>query len=142
VTRRLLIAAAFVLAAGASLAYLRDPDWLLTTSSGLRGWETARDGTRFRWTSGHASFFVPSDWTIVELPLRTTFDSPADWPIVATITIDDRPADRITFTDATWRRATLRMPAGGSRKVRRIDIGLDRTREDNRGLQLGDIAHR
>jgi hypothetical protein len=140
--RRILVAVALVAAAAASLAYLRDPVWLVNQTSGLRRWETDRDGTRFRWTSGHASFFVPSTWTIVELPLRASFDSPADWPIVATITIDDRPADRITFTDASWRRAVLRLPPGGARKVRRIDIRLDRTREDNRGLQLGETSHR
>ncbi|HEX6974233.1 MAG TPA: hypothetical protein VF147_07525 [Vicinamibacterales bacterium] len=141
-TRRLLIALVLVAAAGAALAYLRDPGWLLTTTSGLRRWETDRDGTRFRWTSGHASFFVPSDWAIVDLPMRATFDSPADWPITATVTIDDRPADRITFTDGAWRLATLRLPPRGDRKVRRIDIRLDRTRDDNRGLQLGEVARR
>ena len=141
-TRRILAVVAFLVACTAALAYLRDPGWLIDTTSGLRRWETDRDGTRFRWTSGHASFFVPSGWTVVELPLRATFDSPADWPITATITIDDRPADRITFTDATWRRVVLRLPPGSAREVRRIDLRLDRTRDDNRGLQLGEASHR
>lgn len=124
------------------LRYLRDPAWLATSTSGLREWETDADGTRFRWTGGHASFFVPSDWNGIELPLRATFDTPADWPIVATITIDNRPAERITLADPSWRRLALRLPPGGSRRVRRIDIRLDRTRDDNRGVQLGEIRQR
>jgi hypothetical protein len=32
------------------------------------------------------------------------------------------------------------MPAPGSRKVRRIDIRVDRTREDNRGAAVGEIG--
>jgi hypothetical protein len=128
--------------AGAALAYLRDPPWLLATASGLRGWGTDRDGTRYRWTGGHASFFVPADWTTIELPLRATFESPADWPIAATVTIDDRPADRVVLADDSWRRLVVRLPPQGTRRVRRIDILLDRTRDGNRGVQLGEIGHR
>jgi len=141
-TRRLLVLVVAVILCGSTLAYLRDPPWLLTTTSGLREWETDRDGTRFRWTDGHASFFVPSEWKSVELPLRTTFGSTGDWPIAATIAIDDRPADRVTLTDGAWRRTTVRLPPRGSRRVRRIDIRVDRTRDGNRGVQLGEISHR
>jgi hypothetical protein len=102
--------------AGAALAYLRDPPWLLATASGLRGWGTDRDGTRYRWTGGHASFFVPA--------------------------IDDRPADRVVLADDSWRRLVVRLPPQGTRRVRRIDILLDRTRDGNRGVQLGEIGHR
>ena len=140
--RRVLVTAAIVAAVAVTLAYLRDPAWLATSTSGLRGWETAADGTRFRWTSGHASFFVPSAWNGIEMPLRATFDAPTDWPIVATITVDDRPVERITLADPSWRRVVLRLPPGGSRRVRRMDIRLDRTRDDNRGVQLGEIRQR
>lgn len=135
----ILVAIALV---GAALAYLRDPPWLLATTSGLGGWETDRDGARFRWTSGHASFFVAADWSAVELPICATFDTPADWPIVATVAVDDRPADRVVLGDDTWRHVVIRMPPRGARRVRRIDIRLDRTRHGNRGVQLGAIGHR
>jgi len=131
-----------VAALAGALAYLRDPPWLADQVSGLRGWHTDREGTRVRWTAGHASFFVPAEWTSLELPLRATFDSPGDWPIVATITIDDRPADRVVFADDTWRRVVLRMPARGSRRVRRIDIRLDRVRDENHGILLGEVRGR
>jgi len=42
------------------LGYLRDPAWLIGIESGFRPWERGADGTRSRWTGGHASFFVPS----------------------------------------------------------------------------------
>ena len=140
--RRCLALLVALALAGAALAYLRDPSWLLTTTSGLRGWSTDRDGTRYRWTGGHASFFVPADWTAIELPLRATFESPADWPIAATVTIDDRPADRVVLTDGSWRRLLIRLPPRAARRVRRIDVRVDRTREGNRGVQLGEVGHR
>jgi hypothetical protein len=134
-----LVAAAVV---ASSLAYLRDPPWLLEVSSGMREWQTGADGARFRWTSGHSSFFVPSDAGSIEIPLRAAFDRPDDWPIVATITLDDRPADRVTLSDAAWRRSVIVLPPRGSRRVRRIDIRLDRTRDENRGVAVGEIRSR
>ena len=140
--RRSLVLLVALSLAGAALAYLRDPPWLLATTSGLGGWETGRDSTRYRWTNGHASFFVPADWTAIELPLRATFESPADWPIAATVTIDDRPADRVVLSDDSWRHLLIRLPPRPTRRVRRIDIRLDRTRDGNLGVQLGEIGHR
>jgi hypothetical protein len=122
--------------------YLRDPPWLLSLSSGIRGWETDSMGARVRWTSGHGSFFVPADARSIELPLRTTFDHPDDWPITVTVAIDDRPADRIVLENANWHRVTLIMPPRGTRKVRRIDIRADRTRDDNRAAALGEVVIR
>jgi hypothetical protein len=131
-----LVAAAAV---AGSLAYLRDPTWLLGLSSGMRGWQTGSDGARYRWASGHSSFFVPSGAASVEIPLRATFDGPDDWPIVATITLDDRPVDRVTLSDAAWRRSVIVLPPPRSRRVRRIDIRLDRTRDENHGVAVGEI---
>lgn len=140
-TRAVTVLIAVAALAGA-LAYLRDPPWLADQVSGLRGWQTDREGTRVRWTAGHASFFVPAEWTSLELPLRATFASPGDWPIVATIAIDDRPADRLVLADDTWRRVVLRLPPRDSRRVRRIDIRLDRVRDENHGILLGEVRGR
>lgn len=126
----------------AGLAYLRDPPWILSMTSGLREWESDAAGVRFRWMGGHASFFVPAGAHSVQIPLRTTFDSPSDWPIAAAITIDDRPADRVVLSDPGWRWSTLRLPPAGSRRARRIDIRVDRTRDDNHGAQIGEIQVR
>jgi hypothetical protein len=137
--RRGLAAIIWLAAIAGALAYLRDPPWLLTMTSGLHEWQTDSAGVRYRWMGGHASFFVPAGAAGVTIPLRATFDAPDDWPVEATIAIDDRPADRIVLTDNQWRSATLRLPPRGRRRTRRIDIRVDRTRHDNRGLQVGEI---
>jgi hypothetical protein len=125
-----------------ALAYLHDPPWLLSATSGMRPWETDASGTRMRWMGGHASFFVPAEARAVEIPVRTSFERPDDWPIAVSVSIDDRPATRIVLTDDTWRRVVLVMPARGSRRVRRIDLRMDRTREDNRAAALGEVVAR
>lgn len=129
-----------VILAGA--AYLRDPPWILSMTSGMRAWETDPAGGRFRWMGGHASFFVPSEVRAVEIPLRTTFDGPAEWPITAVITVDDRHADRVTLRNPSWHRSIVRLPPRGTRRARRIDIRLDRTRADNHGVQIGEVVSR
>ena len=135
-------AAGVVLAAilCAVLAYLRDPPWLISVTSGMRPWEMDASGRRYRWMGGHASLFVPSDARLVSMPVRTTFDRVDDPPITLTIAIDDRPADRLVLKDAHWQLSTVRLPARGSRRVRRIDIRVDRTRDDNRGAAIGEVT--
>ena len=117
-----------------ALAYLRDPPWLLTLTSGMRPWETDDTGARARWMGGHASFFVRSDARTIEIPLRTSFETSDTWPVTVAITIDDRPADRLVLAGLAWQRSTIRLPAPGSRH--------DRTRHDNRGAQIGEIGIR
>jgi len=126
----------------AALIYLRDPPWVLTMTSGMRPWETDSTGRRIRWMGGHASFFVPADARSIVIPLRTTFDRSDDWPITVTVSIDDRSADRLRLTDGRWRQITLTMPARGSRRARRIDLTMDRTRDDNRSAAIGDVIIR
>lgn len=142
VRRRLILATVGALALVAALAYLRDPPWILSMTSGMREWETAADGTRYRWTGGHASFFVPSDAGSVEIPVRTTFDAAKAWPVVVTVTLDDRPADRIVLTDAAWRRSLIRLPPPRGRRARRIDLRVDRMRDDNHGVAIGELRIR
>ena len=120
----------------AALAYLRDPPWLVHVTSGLADWQTDRDGTRYRWTTGHASFFVPTSAELVTFRMRAPKEDPRDWPITATISIDDRPADVVRVDEEDWSVVRLRLPSGGGRRVRRIDVRLDRVRSGNRGVQL------
>ena len=122
------------------LGYLRDPPWLATVSSGLRNWETGADGTEFRWAGAHASMFVPANARDLRIPLRTTFDRTGEWPITVSITIDDQPVDRLVLSDAGWRESRVRLPAPGTRRVRRVDIRSDRTRDDNRAVQVGHVT--
>ncbi len=59
--KRLALVCLVLAGIAGALAYLRDPPWLDHMESGFRRWETAADGTRYRWTAGHASFFVPAE---------------------------------------------------------------------------------
>ena len=131
-----IVAAAFLIAA---LAYLRDPPWLIGLESGLRRWQTNADGVRYRWTDGHASFFVPAFAPSITIPARVTFDTRDDPPVLVTIAIDDRPADAFELRDDRWLTRRLVMPPPGTRRVRRIDIRVDRVRGGNRGIQLGEV---
>jgi hypothetical protein len=136
--RRSFAIAFAILGCAAALAYLRDPPWLLSITSGLREQRRDPTGKTFRTMAGHASFFVPADAASVEIPLRGVFESEKDWPITVTIAIDDRPADRLTLTDASWHVSTLRLPPPARRRVRRIDIRANRTRSDQRAVEVGE----
>lgn len=127
---------AAVVAVLAVVGYLRDPPWLINVTSGFSRQETREDGIRYRWTSGHASFFVSADARSVVLTMRSLKDTPTDWPVTATITIDDRPAQVITFDDEVWHPVKLDLPPRGDRDVRRIDIKLNRLRARERGLHV------
>jgi hypothetical protein len=135
---RLLATAIFIVCAGGALWYFRDPAWLITQTTGLRGWERSADGTRFRWSGGLASFFVPSEEQIIRIPVATTFDARGSEPMVVTFTIDGSRAGRVLLTDAAWQEVTLAMPPRGSRRVRRVEVRTSVTREDNHGVQLGE----
>ena len=135
--RRIAALLFVVVLAAAALAYLREPPWLATMDYGFRGWQTDADGTRFRWTGGHASFFVPAAATAVSIPLRTTF-APGEPAVRVSLAIDDRPADAIVLRDPAWQVRTLALPPRGRRGLRRIDVRIDRVREGNRGAQIGE----
>jgi hypothetical protein len=136
---RIVLLVVSLLAAIGALAYLHDPPWLSTMSTGMRDWETGKDGTRFRWAGAHSSLFVPAAARAVRIPVRTTFDRPGDWPVAVSITVDDELVDRLVLTDAAWRTSDIRLPPPGHRRVRRIDIRADRVREENRAVLLGEI---
>jgi hypothetical protein len=126
----------------AALWYLRDPPWLATQTTGLRGWEQGPDGAH-RWSSGHATFFVPAEARQVRIPVATTFD----WreprggePMMVSFTIDDVRAVRTVLHDESVREVVLQMPPPGSRRVRRVDLRTSVTREGNRGVKVGAVA--
>jgi hypothetical protein len=125
-----------MLALVALLAYLRDPPWLLHLTTGLGARQTDEIGEPYRWAQGRASLFVPSGARSVALTMRALKDTPQDWPINATISIDDRPVQRVSLDDESWRTLTVRLPSKGSRDAARVDIHLDRVRKGQRGVQL------
>jgi hypothetical protein len=139
-SRRAWIASAVtVVIVGSVLAYLRDPAWLARVESGFHRWRSEAE-VRYRWTTGHASFFVPASAARLTIPARVTFEAAADPPVLVRIAIDDRPADEFELRDDRWNARRLLLPPPGSRRLRRIDIRVDRLRSDNRGIQIGEIV--
>ena len=138
-TRAIAIVGVILLAA--VLAYLRDPAWLMTQTTGMRPWRETPDGQRWRWTAGHASFFVPSDARAVRFRMATSFD-PREWqgdrPMLVTLPIDDRRAARVVRSEEGWPVTTLTLPPRGSRRVRRVDLHTSVTRAGNQGVQIGE----
>lgn len=128
-----------IAALGGTLWYLRDPAWLIDQSTGLRAAERAADGTVFRWSGGHASFFVPSDARTLRIPVATTFDARGTKPMMVTLFVDDTRTGRVLLTDEAWQTVTVTMPPRGTRRVRRIDIRTSVVREDNHGVKLGEV---
>jgi hypothetical protein len=139
VTRGTIALVAAALALVTALAYLRDPPWLISQTSGLHPWEQRAGAPRFRWSGAHASFFVPADAGTFEIPLSTTFDDHDDKPMMVTVAVDGDTAARLVLTDDAWTRVRITLPPAGSRKVRRIDIRTNVTRDGNRGVRVGDI---
>ena len=131
---------AVVLAALAcTLWLLRDPAWLIDQTTGLRAPQQAPDGAVFRWSGGHASFFVASDAGAIRIPLATTFDARGTAPMLVTVFVDDARAGRVLLTDETWHSLIVPLPPRGSRRVRRIDIRTSVVRDDNHGVKVGEV---
>jgi hypothetical protein len=110
------------------LGYLYDPPWMGGVTSGLRGWEQDPPGTFFRWTTGRATFFVPSSATTMTVPLRAVFPGPNGTPVNVELRDDDRLLATIELTDPNaWVRPTLPLKrTGGRRRFRRIDLRISR----------------
>jgi hypothetical protein len=142
VTRSAAVAAVLVLALAGALAYLRDPPWLADLTTGIHAEMVDVDGRRARWLDGRSSFFVPSDARAVRLPIRTTFDTPQEWPVQVTVSVDGHQTAQVVLRDADWRILDIRLPPRGARRHCRIDIHLDRLRAERRGALLGEIELR
>jgi hypothetical protein len=126
--RTLALLACLVITVAAP-AYLRDPMWVGSVSSGFRAWEEDPPGTRWRWTLGRASFFIPSDATSLTLPVRALFPVPAGTPVVVRVSVDDRFLTDVVLTDGpSWVQAAIPLPRRpNGRRHRRIDLHVSRT---------------
>ncbi len=56
------------------------------------------------------------------------------------IAIDDRRADAFILRDDAWKLTELRLPPPGSRRLRRIDVRVDRLRRGLRGADIGEVT--
>jgi hypothetical protein len=130
-----------VLCAGlAGLWGLRDPAWLGDYTYGLRPETEDGTGRVFRWTSGHASFYVPSSARVAQIDLAGH-----EWfPVQGAIYVDGRLAQRVRLDDH-WQRLSIDTAvAPSTRRHRRIDLRVARTWGPERlGVRLGwPLAHR
>ena len=127
-TRRRWPAIAAIVSFIASLAYLYDPPWVGSVTSGMGTWEEDPPGTFFRWTNGRATFFIPSDASTMTLPLRAVFPGPNGGPTTVQVSVDDRFLATIELPDPhAWVRTTLPLgPARHRRRFRRIDLHTNR----------------
>jgi hypothetical protein len=139
VRRRAIAIVLAVAAVAAVLAALRDPAWLADQSSGLRRWEHPAGEPRYRWSTGHASFFVSADAGAFDLPVSTTFEAGDAAPMLVSVSVDGELAARAVLTDASWTRIHVVLPPRGSRRLRRIDLRTNVTREDAYGVKVGEL---
>lgn len=133
-----------VIAVAAAAWYLHDPPWIANVTSGLRDWEEDPPGTRFRWSAGRASFYVPSGATELTLPLRAVFPGAAK-PVVVSIGVDGRWLADVNLARADeWSYPTLPLPRRESnRRYRRVDLRVSRTVGMlNLGVQVGEAKLR
>ena len=130
-----------LLATAALLVALRDPPWLGRVSSGQSAWMRDADGTRFRWTTGHATFYVPVDHQAIVVPLRASRFTPDFLPVTARLHVDGQLVEAIRLEDDTWHRVPVRvglLPA--VRRHRRIEVRVNRTYGRLfRGVKLGEV---
>jgi hypothetical protein len=137
-----------MIALASGLAYLRDPVWLGGITSGLQPWRVDTDNERCRWTTGRASFFVPSTAEQLTLPFRAieprsdhpvTVDISVDGRWLATVDIPDRPKPQ----SLEWVRTTLPLPRQAtSRRFRRVDLRVHRQIKGfHEGVQMGEISY-
>jgi len=117
---------------------------------GFYGWDTAEDGTRFRWTGQYASLFVPANVTRVYVPVRMPARIPSLTPIGVEVTIGGVDRGRSLIGD-TWANLNLALPdAAPPTRYKRIDLRVDRTWQpavylpgsaDMRplGIQVGEV---
>lgn len=135
---------ALVLAATAivTLAYLYDPPWIAGMTTGFHRWEKYPSGAPFRWTNGHASFFVPADATTLTIPMRAAFSGPDGAPVLVKVSVDDRwLADVVLDDPDAFVRPSFPMPRTRThRRFRRVDVRVNRVRtEGNLGIQMGPV---
>lgn len=142
---RLASRAAVIALALAGAAYLHDPPWAGRVTSGMRDWEEDPPGTRFRWTAGRASFFVPASATEMTLPLRALFPLTDGKPVIVAMSVDGRwLTDVELWHPDEWALPTVPLPRSATgRRFRRVDLRVSRVVGFyNLGVQVGEARLR
>jgi hypothetical protein len=119
--------------------YLHDPAWAGGVTSGLREWRYDADGSPYRWTNGHGTFYVPSRAIEMTLPMRAGFPSSDSRAVRVDVSVDDRWLATIDLDDpAAWKFPVFPLSARTRRSYRRIDVRVSRVvGYEMLGVQLG-----
>jgi hypothetical protein len=127
---------------GTMLAYLHDPPWIGSVTAGLHEWESEPSGDRFRWTSAHATFYVPSDISTMTLPIKGVFGEMDGRPGTVEIAVDDRWLATFTLPNSEWIQPRLALGLRSTtRRYRRIDLRVSRTVGPRKvGVKLGKMV--
>jgi hypothetical protein len=97
-----------------------------SAGDGFYDWETAEDGTRFRWTGEYASLFETGDVRAVHIPMRLPAAARAVTPIGVEVMAGGLSRGRVFITDV-W--ADIYVPLGDvptPKGYRRVDVRVDR----------------
>ena len=100
---------------------------LAQQSWGFYAWE-GQGADRARWTSRHATFFIPSAAHELRLPIRALHFGPNTGPTSVTIAVGGRPFHRLDLPNSDWTIVRLRLPvAPRDEAFQRIDVITDPT---------------
>jgi hypothetical protein len=118
-----------VIAVVAALAYLRNPPWIEDVTSGMKPWDHDESGVLYRWTEGHASFYIPTNVQTMTLPLRSAVAGPDGAPVKVELRQDGALLGIIELTTpSAWIRPTMTLrPSKTRRPFQRIDLRVSRT---------------
>jgi O-antigen ligase len=125
VHRAIGIAACVVLLAGIGLAALAYGRVAATPpEQGFHGWESAPDGTRFRWITRHAVTYIPEGPGFLRLRLRAP-DRPTTRPLVVETSIAGWAIDRRNVPAGQWVSYDIPARRAASLPFRRVDLRVN-----------------
>jgi hypothetical protein len=87
---------------------------------GFHDWEVDGAGTRFHWTSGHSTLFLPKTMSLINLPVSASMDG-TPGGVTIRLLVDGEPAGQLRLTDEAWHDIRLVAPRGG-RTTWRVDL--------------------
>lgn len=141
--RRLSIVA--LIAVAGALVYLRNPPWIEDVTSGMKPWDRDESGVLYRWTEGHASFYIPSNVETMTLPLRSAVPGPDGAPVRVELRQDGAILGSVELiVPGAWTKHTFTLrPSKTRRPFQRIDLRVSRTFPPwSFGVMTGEVTAR
>jgi O-antigen ligase len=116
---------------------------------GFHDWELDPRGRRFRWTTAHATFYVPTGVRTIEIPIRAWNPSPGQSTSLE-VDVNGRTVNRLDIDHTSWTTVVLSFPPRAPDRSWRIDLRVDPTDRPNRinpgtsddrllGIRVGEV---